>query len=313
MPLRRTSEIGKKEFRMDDNQSLYESNNKEQDIKYSPLVSIITVVLNSVQYLEACIESVLDQGYPHIEHVFVDGGSTDGTVDILSRYSAKYPERIRFISEPDKGVSDADNKGLRMAKGEIIGLIGSDDTYEPGAIQVVVEFFRANPHAYFVFGDCNLIDEKGEIFRRARPRDFNLKRALNVICDVPGTSTFCKREVFEQIGQFSDAGVTAAADFDFVIRAAKVFQIHRIEEVLSNFRYHKLSLSGSLWEHYKVTSRALYICNRRHGGSIFSWQFVRYFIILAIDWLRPILHPIYPFIAKIGDKYRYRWMVGQRS
>ncbi|MEI9479708.1 MAG: glycosyltransferase, partial [Deltaproteobacteria bacterium] len=120
---------------MDNNQSTHELTNKEQDIKYGPLVTIITVVLNFVKYAEACIESVLKESYPHIEHVIIDGGSTDGTVDILSRYSTKYPDRVRFISEPDGGPWDAANKGINMAKGEILGFIGADDMYEPGVIE----------------------------------------------------------------------------------------------------------------------------------------------------------------------------------
>ena len=132
---------------MDDNQAL---NDKGQNVIYSPLVTIVTVVLNFVNYIDTCIESVLKQSYPHIEHVIIDGGSTDGTVDILSSYSAKYPDRVRFISEPDKGAWDALNKGIRMAKGEIIGVLGADDMHEPDVIRTVVEFFEANPGAYVV-------------------------------------------------------------------------------------------------------------------------------------------------------------------
>ena len=275
--------------------------NKEDTI-YNPLVSIITPILNNVQYVEPCIESVLRQSYPHIEHIFVDGGSTDGTVDVLSNYSARYSGKIRYMSEPDNGSTEAANKGIRMAKGDILGALGSDDTYEPYAIKAVVEFFRANPDAYFVFGDCNLIDEKGEIIKRARPKDFNLKRALNVNFDVPGTSTFYKREVIELIGLYDDSGAALASDIDLLIRAAKVFQIHRIEEVLSSWRFHKWALTGSLWATHKATARSFCIVSRRHGGSIFSGHCRRYFMLLIIDWLRPILGPAYPFIAKLLTK-----------
>src|SRR3972149_511511 len=141
--------------RMDNKASQFVSLDVEKVPQDKPLVSIITMVLNGVKYLEECIQSVLTQNYPHIEHIFVDGGSTDGTVEILTKYQTKYPNRIRFISEPDKGPGDAWNKGIRMAKGEIFGFLGSDDVSEPGAIISVVEFFKSNPDAYFVFGECN--------------------------------------------------------------------------------------------------------------------------------------------------------------
>ena len=138
---------------MDDNQAL---NDKGQNVIYSPLVTIVTVVLNFVNYIDTCIESVLKQSYPHIEHVIIDGGSTDGTVDILSSYSAKYPDRVRFISEPDKGAWDALNKGIRMATGEMIGVLGADDMHEPDVIgddtreNVAISQVRRLQHAVIV-------------------------------------------------------------------------------------------------------------------------------------------------------------------
>lgn len=153
----------------------------------NPLVGIITPVLNRIKYLEACIQSVLNQSYPYIEHIFVNGGSSDGTLDMLASCGAKYPNRIRFISEPDKGAGEAWNKGLRMAKGEILGWLGSDILSEPDAIMTVVEFFRANPDAYFVFGGLNYINEKGEILRKLKfpTKDFNLDEAINDTCPIP--------------------------------------------------------------------------------------------------------------------------------
>ncbi len=283
---------------MDNSLSGHERVDKREDTTYNPLVSIITPVLNGVEYLEACIESVLSQSYPHVEHVFIDGGSTDGTVDVLSSYSARFPDRVRFISEPDEGGDDAANKGVRMAKGEIFGALGSDDMLELEAIQAVVEFFRANPDAYFVFGASNYINEKGEIIRRMCPKDFNLKKIINDKNYVPGTSTFCKREVFEKIGLYD----TLVADLDFVIRAGKAFQIHRIEKVLSNQRVHEGSRTTGLWEARKKQFREGCIVSRRHGGSIFSGYCRTYYACLIIDWLRPILCPIYPFIGKVTGK-----------
>jgi glycosyltransferase involved in cell wall biosynthesis len=274
--------------------------NKKEDTTYNPLVSIITLSLNSIKFLEPCIKSVLNQGYPHIEHVFIDGGSTDGTLDVLSNYSAKYPGRLRFISEPDSGRDDAANKGVQMAKGEILGLVGSDDMLEPGAIQIVVEFFRANPGAYFVYGDCNFVDAKGRVIMRHRPGDFSLKKIINYKMYIATTSAFYKREVFDRIGLYYVTPESALiSDFDFVIRASKAFQIYRIDEVLSSFRARKIILSGKSWQKNKKTMRAYCIISRRYGGPILSWHFGRYFAFLLIDWMRPVLSPIYPFLEKV--------------
>jgi glycosyltransferase involved in cell wall biosynthesis len=283
---------------MDNSLSGYERADKSEGTTYNPLVSIITEVLNGVKYLEPCIESVLSQSYPHIEHVFIDGGSTDGTVDVLSRYSTKYPDRVRFISEPDKGAWDALNKGVQMARGEIVANLGSDDTLEPGAIEAVVEFFRANRAAYIVFGGYNCIDAKGELIQRSRAKDFNLKETINGTMFPAGPSTFYRRELFGKIGLF-DALVS---DFDFIIRVGKVFQIYRIDKVLSSYRIHKGSLTTGSWERRKKQFRDIRIISRRHGGSIFSVYSRIYYAYVIIDWLRPVFGPVYPFIGKALGK-----------
>jgi glycosyltransferase involved in cell wall biosynthesis len=273
------------------------------ETKFSPMATIITPVLNFIQYLEPCIESILNQSYPYIEHIFIDGASTDGTVDVLSSYSTKYPDRVKFISEPDEGGWDAVNKGVRMAKGEIISFLGSDDMYEPDVIQIVVEFFRANPGAYVVVGDCNFINEKGEVIGRGRAKDFNFQKMINDKMYIIGTSIFYKREVFEKIGLFN----TLVCDFDFLIRASKVFQIHRIDKVLSNFRARKQwVLSGSGYEELKMGIRDTYIVARQYGSSIFSGYSRLYYAWLIIGWLRPILCPIYPLIEKMLEKKRIK-------
>ena len=264
-------------------------------ITYNPLVTIITPILNRITYLEKCIQSVLNQSYANVEHIFVDGGSTDGTLDILAGYSSRYPDRIRFMSEPDKGSGDAWNKGLRMAKGEIFGFLGSDDISEPGAIMKVVGFFRSNPDAHFVFGACNFINEKGEIIGRPPIKDFNLREIINDGCYVPTPSSFYKREVIEKIGWYDAKG----NDLDFLIRAGKVFQIYRINEVLSNFRIHEGSAtSGSSKEIRKMWLREDYLVSRRYGGSIFSGYAKRYYTFVIVGLLRPFLGTVYPFIRK---------------
>jgi len=273
-------------------------------MKDNPLVSVITPVFNSIKYLEIGIQSVLRQSYPYIEQVFIDSGSTDGTLDLLASYKARYPDKIRFISEPDRGVCDAWNKGWKMAKGDILGWLGADDTYEPGAIMTIVDFFRSNPGAYFLNGGCNVINERGEVIRKYPVKDFDLKDLFNdCMLYMANTSAFYKREVIEKTGPM-DTTINAC-DFDFLFKVGKVFQIYQTEKVLSNFRIHKDSVSGSEGIN-KIYRREHFMVIRRHGGRVLSFYGVRYFTLEVVDWLRPVLGPVYPFAYNIYDVLRRR-------
>lgn len=206
-----------------------------------PLVSIVTPVLNGIKYLEICIQNVLNQTYAHIEHIFVDGGSTDGTLEILLEYKARYPDRIRFISEPDRGVGDALNKGIKMARGEILGWLDTNDVYEPDAVMTAVEFFKLNPNAYFVFGGCNIINEAGEVIGELAIRDGNFKDVINGKEYISLSAAFYKREVLDRVGPFNTLG----NNFDFWIRVAQQFPMHRVDKTLCNWRSHKDNIGFS--------------------------------------------------------------------
>jgi glycosyltransferase involved in cell wall biosynthesis len=266
----------------------------------NPLVSIITPVLNGVKHLETCIKSVLEQSYPYIEHIFIDGGSTDGTLKILADYHVKYPDRVRLISKPGTGAGDAWNEGLRVARGQIFGWLGADDMSASGAIQSVVEFFKGNPDAYFVFGDCNFINAEGEIFGKSRSHDFDLKEIINDINVIPCTSAFYKREVVEKVGVLENV---IGSDRDYWIRVGKVFPIHRMEKVLSSFRLHEGSATtGADKEVRKKHMRQDCLTTRRYGGSIFAGYCRRYYWFVITEGLRPILGFAYPSIRKVFKK-----------
>ena len=265
----------------------------------NPLVSIITPVLDGIKYLETCIQSVLKQSYPYIEQIFIDGGSTDGTLDMLSNYKAKYPDRIRFVSEPDRGVGEALNRGLKMAKGGIFGWLDSDDTYEADVIYTVVEFFGANPDAYFVFGEGNIINEKGEVIRKFQTKDFDLKEVINDRCYISLTSAFYRREVIERVGAFNTLG----NDVDFWIRVGKAFQMHRIEKTLSNWRRHEdsISTSGEANKRKMVRQRFRedYLLCRQYGGSILAPRCRRYFVFVILDRLGLYYFTNFVVLAKL--------------
>jgi len=268
---------------------------------YNPLVSIITPVRNGIKYLQTCIQSVLNQTYPNIEHIFVDGGSIDGTLEMLASYQSKYRDRIRFISEPDKGVGEAVNKGLKIAKGEIFGWIDSDDLYEPDAIQTVVDFFRANPDACFVFGRCYMVNEEGETITEIITKDFNFHEAINDRHYIVFCAAFYKREVIEKVGYFNTLG----NDLDFWLRVGQVFKLHRIDKALSKWRLHEGSISGS-----KGTAQARirktrikedYVICKRYGAGIFSPRARRYYRFVILDTLHlyPLVNRIYPVVRRV--------------
>ena len=125
-----------------------------------PSITVVTPALNAAKTIEQTLASVRDQGYPRVEHVVVDGGSTDGTVEILAAAPG-----VRYVSEPDNGLSDAMNKGVAMAEGEFIGWLNADDFYLPGALNAVGEALAANPDARWATGRCRIVDEDGEEIR----------------------------------------------------------------------------------------------------------------------------------------------------
>jgi len=196
-----------------------------------PLVSIVTPSLNQGRFIEETILSVKNQTYPRIEHIVIDGGSTDGTMDILKKYS----DSLTWISEPDKGQSDAINKGWKMSKGVILGWLNSDDTYMPWAVETAVKFLVENPNVGMVYGDCNIIDEKGAKIGKVGTGEFDLGKLLRGFNMVPQPSVFLRSSLLEKIG-YVDTNLYMAMDLDLWIRIGLEFNVAFVPELLANFR-----------------------------------------------------------------------------
>ncbi len=166
-----------------------------------PLVSIVTPSYQQARFLEATLRSVLEQDYPNIEYLVVDGASTDGSVEIIRRYA----DRLAWwISEKDSGQSEAINKGLRRARGEFVGWLNSDDIYLPGAVSAAVTVFQSHPQAGLVYGDAWAIDAHGKPFNLMRARQYTLAdlMAFNIICQ---PAAFMRRSVLEATGYLNPA------------------------------------------------------------------------------------------------------------
>lgn len=215
---------------------------EKQSCPGEPLVSIITVVLNGEKHLEQTICSVLEQDYKNIEYIIIDGGSTDSTPDIIKRYE----DRIDlWQSGRDGGIYFAMNKGIALAKGELIGIINADDFYKPGAIRKVVEA-DAEHHASVYYGDMELVQEPL----------LTMKPDITKMDEMPAIfhpTCFVKRSVYEQAGAF-DTQYRISADYDFLLRCIrKGYAFHYVPATLTAFRPGGMSAScASNIEGYRI-------------------------------------------------------------
>ena len=198
-----------------------------------PLVSIVTPSFNQAAYLEETMRSVLEQDYPQVEYWVMDGGSTDGSREIIERYA---PRLAGWVSEKDRGQADAINKGLGQATGEFVGWLNSDDLYRPGAIRRAVEMLQADPTLAFVFADVQSIDSSGRVFNVMRYGDWNLAdlMAFNIIGQ-PGV--FMRRSALLQAG-FLELGYHFLLDHQLWLRLAQQGSIRHIPQVLAAARFH---------------------------------------------------------------------------
>lgn len=200
-----------------------------------PLVSIITPSYNQGKFIKETIQSVLTQDYPNVEYIVVDGGSTDNTVEILKKYEG----RLRWVSEPDKGQSDAINKGFAMASGSIIAWLNSDDTYLPGTISRVVDFFCSRQGISIAYGKTYFTDVEGEVIGKYPTGPFDYKRlaVFNFICQ---PAVFFREEVLKETGNI-DISLHYVMDYDLWIRMAGKFKFYYLPEFLATYRLHEES------------------------------------------------------------------------
>ena len=212
-----------------------------------PKISVITPSFNQGEFIEETIRSVISQNYPNLEYIIVDGGSTDNSVQIIKKYANKYPKIIRWVSEKDKGQSDAINKGLKMSTGEILCYLNSDDCFTSKALFFVAEFFLTYKEAYWLTGDYEIIDERGRkiqdyirIYKKIL-RLFPSKFMIKIANFINQPSTFWKREIYNQVGELN-LSYKYNMDYDYWLRIFKKgYKLYYLNKVLSKFRVHKQS------------------------------------------------------------------------
>ncbi len=229
-----------------------------------PLVSIVTPSYNQARFLEETICSVLDQDYPRLEYIIVDGGSTDGSVEIIQRYAHRL---AWWVSEPDRGQADAINKGFAHARGEIFAWLNSDDTYLPGAIAEAVAFLQNHPEVGMVYGDANLVDEKGQVIGRFPARQTDYRRLRRGFVHIPQQAAFFRARLWRLVAPL-DVLLYFAMDYDLWVRMASISLLWYHPRLWANFRLHGQAKSVHADDRCYPEMLRVHI---REGGSRLSW------------------------------------------
>jgi glycosyltransferase involved in cell wall biosynthesis len=206
-----------------------------------PRITVVTPSYNQGQYLEETIQSVLRQGYPNLEYIIIDGGSSDNSVDIIKKYEGQL---AFWVSEPDRGFGDAINKGFRRATGSILCWLNSDDLLQPGALTIVGTYFKHNPTVGVVYGDRFVINEQSimiaqRCFYFYMPGQFKYGRSIGQ------ESTFWRREIFIRAGEINE-NLQFAIDFDLWCRLSKIAPVRHLPFFLGAFRKQTASKTANI-------------------------------------------------------------------
>lgn len=205
-------------------------------------ISIVTVSFNQRAYLKEAIESVLDQGYPELEYIVVDPGSTDGSRELIHSYG----DRItKTLLEPDRGAADGLNKGFALATGEIYGFLNSDDLLMPESLQKVADFFVGHPEYDLAMGNGYIVDSNGRRVKHIKARDFTVRRYCYTGTDWLQQSTFFRRETFLRSERFNVENRTCWDGELFVNMVSLGARVGYIDDDLSCFRIYESSITGS--------------------------------------------------------------------
>ncbi|MFN2454880.1 MAG: glycosyltransferase family 2 protein [Pyrinomonadaceae bacterium] len=252
-------------------------------------ISVITPVYNGERFIECCLNSVIEQACPYVEHLIMDGGSTDRTTEIVERYAAKHPH-LRLISENDAGQSDAMNKGIALAQGVILGFLNVDDFYEPNVLNRVYEIFQELPEPSLLAGNCKVIDENGNLLWLNKPdtKYYQLLQVWRYKMPNNPSAYFYHRSLHDKIGGY-DVEEHYTLDYDFLLRAFQKANVVYIDETLGNFRFYagtKTSESvaqGTQWD---------MICRLSMKYAAQKGLFYRLYLHLSIAQLRANLKEV---------------------
>ena len=271
--------------------------------KRLPRFTIVTPSFQKAKFIEQAIQSVLFQDYPNVEHIILDGGSTDGTVEILKKYS-----HLTWLSEPDEGQVAALNKGITMAKGEIIGVLNADDYYEKRAFQTALRIFQQRSDVSVLVGNCRIVDQDGKtlVFNRPRVRLEELLQPWRYHFPVNPSAYFYRKKLHSVVGWYQERhGV--AFDYEFLLRLASKTKFFYLDQVLGNFRYYRETKTHQNRDHNLSDQIAI---SKEYWGegwkrffSVYQWS---YFGFLFIPQLRKGVNSFQRFRSKVAFRTRLR-------
>lgn len=254
--------------------------------------SVVTPTYNQAEFIERTLQSVREQKVDFtLEHLVIDGNSSDGTLNILEKHAGS----IVYISEPDRGMPDALNKGIAMAHGEIIGWLNSDDLYLPGALEKVSSYFDRHPDCLWLYGNCRIIDEYDHeirqwitAYKNWLSRKYSFKRLL-VDNFISQPAVFMRREALEAAGPV-DPGLPTAMDFDLWLRLAKLANPGYIDDDLACFRIHTRSISS---RNYKMQFEEQYRIHARYDNN--PWRLMKHrvktrLIVMTYYLIEKVIH-----------------------
>lgn len=238
----------------------------------NPLVTIVTPSYNQSRYLERTIRSVLEQDYPNIEYFVMDGGSNDGSVEIIRKYEGQL---AGWVSEKDKGQTDAINKGFAQARGQILAWLNSDDTYNPGAVSAAVKYLQENPAVGLVYADANFINENDQVIGKFPAAQTDYPRLRSGYVHIPQQSAFWRADLWKRVGPL-DPSFYFAMDYDLWVRLARVSRVAYLPGVFwANFRLH--STGKTILADDRCWPEMLRV-HYRDGGSVFASIVAKYYL-----------------------------------
>jgi glycosyltransferase involved in cell wall biosynthesis len=254
-------------------------------------ITIVTITLNAEKFLSRTIESVLSQDYPSLEYLIVDGGSTDNTIEIIKSY-ASIDGRIKWLTEPDRGISDAMNKGITLASGDVISHLHSDDYFpSTDVLSSVAEVFYKNPLVLWVTGGVYFVDSESRVLRELKVRNYSYRKLVRGNC-ILHPATFVRRIGYDKVGLF-DVSLKYTMDYDLWLRLGAISAPLTILKPLACFRIHRESIS--VCQIGNVINEELSIRKRLMCGNL-----VRYSLHYLLYLLKK---PINRFL--IRDIYRH--------
>lgn len=240
-------------------------------MKVFPKISIVIPSYNKVKYIQETLESIVSQRYPNLEVIIQDGGSTDGTLEIIKKYAKKYPKIISWVSKKDKGQVDAINRGLRKARGNIVTYINADDVYENGALLAVGAYYRKSPGTLWLAGKGDIINGKGEQVSPLVTKYKNLLLRFNwyllllVVNYLNQPAVFLSENAYKKYGPFSGTK-DYVMEYDLWLKLGKIQMPSVLKNHLASFRLTMSSISST--EFKKLLSRDFSVVRRYTKNSL---------------------------------------------